>query len=59
MKCDICGQDVENSEELQKHKEQVHPTDDDDKSTDNLERPDLLGDTPDKPAHVETQKPTY
>jgi hypothetical protein len=59
MKCDICGQDVENSEELQKHKEEAHPTDEDDKSTDNLERPDLLGDTPDESAQVETQKPTY
>jgi hypothetical protein len=45
MKCDICGQDVENSEELQKHKEQEHPAAEGDKSVDNLEKPDLLGDT--------------
>jgi hypothetical protein len=45
MKCDICGQDVDNSEELQKHKEQEHPAGVGDKSVDNLEKPDLLGDT--------------
>ncbi len=45
MKCDICNEDVENSEELQKHKERAHPTGVGDKSMDNLEKPDLLGDT--------------
>lgn len=42
-----CGQDVENSEELQKHKELAHPSGTSDKSTD-LEKPDLLGDTSDE-----------
>ncbi|HVS49003.1 MAG TPA: hypothetical protein VHJ99_08885 [Candidatus Dormibacteraeota bacterium] len=59
MKCDICGQDVENSEELQKHKEQAHPKDEGDKSTGDLEKPDLLGDTPEESAEAETPKPTH
>jgi hypothetical protein len=54
MECDICGQDVENSEDLQKHKERVHATDLDD----NLERPDLLEDTPEAPAASEIPKAT-
>jgi hypothetical protein len=48
MKCDICGQDVENSEDLLKHKEQAHPTGAEDKSTDSLERPDPSDDPPDE-----------
>jgi hypothetical protein len=53
MECDICGQGVENSEELQKHKERVHPTGVGDKSMDNLEQPDLLGDTSEESAASE------
>lgn len=59
MECDICGQAVENSEDLQKHKEQAHPTGEGDKSMDNLEKPDLLGDTPEESAVSEIPKPTY
>jgi hypothetical protein len=55
MKCDICGQSVENSEELEKHTEQAHPTG----VGDNLERPDLLGDTPEQSAAVEVPEPTH
>jgi hypothetical protein len=55
MKCDICNQQVDNSEELQKHMEQAHPTG----AGDNLERPDLLGDTPEESAAEETPLPTH
>ena len=44
MECDICGQNVENSEDLEKHKEQAHATG----AGDNPERPDLVGDVPDE-----------
>jgi hypothetical protein len=57
MKCDICGEDVKNSEELEKHMERLHPTDEGD--MENGESPDLLGDTPAESAAVETAKPTY
>jgi hypothetical protein len=57
MKCDICGEDVKNSEELQKHMERLHPTDEGDKE--NGESPDLLGDTPAESAEVETPLPTF
>ena len=50
MECDICGQNVENSEDLQKHKERAHPTGMGDESMDNLEKPDLLGDSPEESA---------
>ena len=59
MECDICGQDVENSEELQKHKERMHPTGEGDKSVDNLEKPDLLGDTPEESAASQPPIPTH
>ena len=50
MKCDICGQDVENSEDLKLHKEQAHPTAVDAKSTASHERPDLSEDNPEESA---------
>jgi len=28
MECDICGQEVENSEHLKRHTERLHPADD-------------------------------
>lgn len=59
MECDICGQDVENSEDLQKRKEQAHSRGVDDKLTDNLERPYLLGDTPGESALNEIPKATH
>ena len=55
MKCDICGQGVENSEDLEKHMELAHPTG----AADNLERPDLLGDTPEESAAAELPQPTH
>jgi hypothetical protein len=54
MKCDICGHAVENSDELQKHVEREHAT-----GADNLETPDLLGDTPEESAAVEIPLPTH
>jgi hypothetical protein len=54
MECDICGEDVENSDDLQKHKERAHATG----VADNLERPDLLGDTPEESAASEIPKAT-
>lgn len=59
MECDICGEDVENSEELHKHKEQAHAEGVGDKSVENLERPDMLGYTPEESAAVEIPKPTH
>jgi hypothetical protein len=59
MVCDICGQDVENSVELEKHKEREHPPGAGDKSMDELEKPDLLGDTPEESAASETSKPSH
>ena len=59
MKCDICGQTVENSEDLRAHNEQEHPADLGDKSMNDLEKPDLLGDTPEESAAVEVPKVTH
>jgi hypothetical protein len=56
MKCDICGQGVENSEDLLKHMDRVHPTGVGD---DNLEKPDHLGETQEESAEREAPKPTY
>jgi len=54
MDCDICGQAVENSEELQKHMEKAHPT-----GVGDPETPDLVGDTPEESAASETRQATH
>jgi hypothetical protein len=54
MECDICGQDVENSEELLSHMERAHPAGQGD-----LEMPDHLGETPGESAEREVPKPTH
>jgi hypothetical protein len=59
MQCDICGEDVQNSEELQTHKERTHPAGVEDSSTDNLERPDHLGETQQESAAREVPKPVH
>jgi len=59
MKCEICGKDVENSEALEAHNEQMHPAGVSEKSMAGLETPDLLGDTPEESAAVETPLPTH
>jgi hypothetical protein len=62
MKCDICSQDVENSQELQKHKEFAHPagvSDQSDKSMDNLEQPDLSEDTQEESPAIEPPVPIH
>jgi hypothetical protein len=43
MECNICGQEVDNSEDLQKHKENMHAMGEAEESMDNLEKPDLMG----------------
>jgi hypothetical protein len=59
VECEICGQDVESSDELQEHKKRVHAAGAGNGAVDNLEKPDLLGDTPEESADKETPKPTY
>jgi hypothetical protein len=59
MKCDICGQDVGNSEALETHKERMHPAGEGDQPADALEKPDLLGDTVEESSAAEIPKPTY
>jgi len=53
MKCDICGQGFESSEDLQKHLDGAHHT------NDKLESPDLIGDTPEESAAVAIPRPTH
>ena len=55
MKCDICGKDVENSEDLQMHMEETHPAG----AGDQLERPDHLGESAEESAEREVPKPTH
>jgi len=44
MECEMCGQEVANSEELQRHRERLHPYPGDDpvKGIEDGERPDLM-----------------
>jgi hypothetical protein len=47
MKCDVCGQEVANSEELKAHQERVHPmSSGDGEMPDMLDRPEAGSDMP-------------
>lgn len=54
--CDICGQEAKNSDELEKHKEHVHPPDN---TAGQVERPDLLGDTPEESSESTNPQPLH
>jgi hypothetical protein len=54
MKCDICGDDVQNSEQLLVHMEQAHPA-----GVGDLEKPDHLGETTEESSQREVAKPTH
>jgi hypothetical protein len=54
MKCDICGEDVKNSEDLQTHMEAAHPA-----GAGDLEKPDHLGETMEESVERELPKPTH
>ncbi|HVC76017.1 MAG TPA: hypothetical protein VND96_05805 [Candidatus Micrarchaeaceae archaeon] len=58
MKCDVCSQEVGTSEELRKHKELTHPAGAEDLAED-LEKPELLGDTPEESAAVEVAQAAH
>lgn len=43
MKCEICGTELANSEEMKDHMEREHPLDErGDQAEDELEKPDML-----------------
>jgi hypothetical protein len=48
MECEMCGQEVANSEELQRHRERLHPYPDDkgDSVVEDWEKPDLMAPEP-------------
>jgi hypothetical protein len=48
MECEMCGQEVANSEELQRHRERLHPYPDDrgDSAVEGGEKPDLIAPEP-------------
>ncbi len=48
MKCDICNEEFANSEEVKRHKEQVHPM-----GEETGEKPDLM----EEPVEGETPEP--
>jgi hypothetical protein len=49
MKCQICDEEVANSEELKAHMEREHPLDE--RGDEELEKPDLMEDQP-QPAPI-------
>ena len=52
LKCDMCGQEFANSEEIKRHKEQVHPMGEGDG-----EKPDLMENPGLKPEESEMPEP--
>lgn len=47
MKCDLCGKEFNNSEELKQHKEQVHPMDEQETPDIDRENPEIKREMPD------------
>jgi hypothetical protein len=47
VKCDLCGREFNNSEELTQHKEQVHPMDEREVPGMDKENPEIERETPD------------
>jgi hypothetical protein len=56
VKCDLCGKEFNNSEELKQHKEQVHPMDEHEVPDLDKENPEIEREMPDKP-EVEMSAP--
>lgn len=57
MKCDVCDQEFANSEEVKRHKEQVHPMGEEGEAPGLMQTPAMTGLTPeesDKPEHAES-----
>jgi hypothetical protein len=56
VKCNVCDQEVANSEELKRHQEQMHPIgEDDDEKPDLMENP--LTNRTESPEHKENEMP--
>ena len=53
MKCDLCGKEFNNSEELKEHKEQVHPMDESGAPDMDKENPEIKREVPDSEPVVE------
>jgi hypothetical protein len=47
VKCDLCDKEFNNSEELKRHKEQVHPMDESETPDVDRENPEIKRETPD------------
>jgi hypothetical protein len=55
MKCDVCNKEFNNSEELKRHKEEVHPMDEGETAEMDRENPEIKREMPD--SDVETPQP--
>jgi len=51
MKCDVCGQELANSEEVKLHKERMHPLDEREDDQE-LESPDRMDADPERPEPI-------
>jgi hypothetical protein len=48
VKCDLCGQEFANSEEVKRHQEQEHPMGDEGEAPDLMQTPAMNGLTPEE-----------
>jgi hypothetical protein len=54
MKCDLCDQEFANSEEVKRHKEQVHPMGEEGEAPDLMQTPAMNGLKPEESDMPET-----
>lgn len=56
MKCDVCGEEFTNSEEMKRHQEHAHPMGQGDGDMDGGEAPDMMQDEPSMPEAEEAHQ---
>lgn len=58
MKCDVCGEEFTNSEEMKRHSERAHPMGQDGGDMDGGEAPDMMESNPSMPEMEEADRRT-
>jgi hypothetical protein len=56
VKCNLCGQEFANSEDVNRHKEQVHPMGEEGEAPDLVPTPAISGLTPEESAEPPQQR---
>ncbi|HLJ53683.1 MAG TPA: C2H2-type zinc finger protein [Chthonomonadaceae bacterium] len=56
MKCDVCGEEFANSDDMNRHKERAHPMGQSDGNMEGGEAPDMMENNPSMPEMEEADR---